>query len=492
MKRFDYYQPQTLKEAFSHMEKCEGRAKYIAGGTDILVKMKQRAIQPEALVSLRGISALSNISHNGGLSLGSMTPIRELEGDPVIVQEYPALAKAASLLANPQVRNVATVGGNLCNAAPSADCAPPLLVMQAILKLQGPGGEREVSIDKFFTGPGDNCMEPGEALTHIHIPKKANHTGMAFLKVGRVAQDIAVVNAAALLVVDKKRCVECRLAVGAVAPVPVRLRNVEKLIEGEEIGPELLDRVSQMVEQAVSPITDVRSTQEYRRIMSGVLIKRAIVQALRNAEGARPPRLGESNGGQGSANAELTQAWKPSRIDSELDSKKSEFRIPNSEFRRVISFNLNGYQVSAEVESHKMLLQVIRDEFQLTGTKEGCGEGECGSCTMLVDGVSVDSCLYPAFEIEGKRVTTIEGILREGNALHPIQQAFVENGGVQCGFCTPGMIMSAKALLDEIPNPTDEQVKRGISGNLCRCTGYVQIIDSIKKAAEKIAREMRI
>jgi carbon-monoxide dehydrogenase small subunit len=154
--------------------------------------------------------------------------------------------------------------------------------------------------------------------------------------------------------------------------------------------------------------------------------------------------------------------------------------------KKKINFILNGYQVSAEVESHKMLLQVIRDEFQLTGTKEGCGEGECGSCTVLVDGVSVDSCLYPAFEIEGKRVTTIEGMLGEGNALHPIQQAFVENGGVQCGFCTPGMIMSAGALLDEIPNPTDEQIKRGISGNLCRCTGYVQIIEAIKKAAEKL------
>jgi carbon-monoxide dehydrogenase small subunit len=131
-------------------------------------------------------------------------------------------------------------------------------------------------------------------------------------------------------------------------------------------------------------------------------------------------------------------------------------------------------------------LQVIRDEFQLTGTKEGCGEGECGSCTVLVDGMSVDSCLYPALEIEGKKVTTIEGMLGEGNTLHPIQEAFVENGGVQCGFCTPGMIMSAKALLDETPNPSEEQIKRGISGNLCRCTGYVQIIDSIKKAAENL------
>jgi carbon-monoxide dehydrogenase small subunit len=154
--------------------------------------------------------------------------------------------------------------------------------------------------------------------------------------------------------------------------------------------------------------------------------------------------------------------------------------------KKIINFILNGYEVSAEVESHKMLLQVIRDEFQLTGTKEGCGEGECGSCTVLVDGMSVDSCLYPAFDVEGKTVTTIEGLLGEGHTLHPIQEAFVESGGVQCGFCTPGMIMSAKALLDEIPDPSDAQIKRGISGNLCRCTGYVQIIDSIKKAAERL------
>lgn len=280
MKKFDYYQPQTLKEAFSLMEKLKGRAKYIAGGTDILVRIKQKAIHPDTLISLRGIDGLKTVNHNGALSLGSMIPFRDLEGDPVIARDYPALARAVSVLANPQVRNVATMGGNLCNSAPSADCAPPLLVMQAHLKLQGLGGEREVPIDKFFTGPGENCMEAEEVLTQIQVPKKANHTGMAFLKVGRVAQDIAVVNAAVLLVMDKKKCQECRLAVGAVAPAPLRLRSVEKLIAGEEIGPELLDRVSQMVEQEVSPITDVRSTEEYRRIMSGVLIKRAIVQAM--------------------------------------------------------------------------------------------------------------------------------------------------------------------------------------------------------------------
>ena len=284
MKKFDYYQPQTLKEAFSFMEKLKGRAKYIAGGTDILVRIKQRAIQPEALVSLRGISTLNNVSHNGGLSLGSMTPIRDLERDPVIVRDYPALAQAVSLLANPQVRNVATVGGNLCNSAPSADSAPPLMVMGATLKLQGPSGERGVPIDDFFTGPGENCMEAEEALTEIQIPERVDQSGMAFLKLGRVAQDIAIVNAAALIVMDKKKCGQCRLAVGAVAPVPLRLKKVEKLVEGEEIGPEILDRVGQMVQEEVSPITDVRSTEEYRRIMSGVLIKRAIKKAMKQID----------------------------------------------------------------------------------------------------------------------------------------------------------------------------------------------------------------
>ena len=154
--------------------------------------------------------------------------------------------------------------------------------------------------------------------------------------------------------------------------------------------------------------------------------------------------------------------------------------------KKIIDFTLNGREVSADVESHKMLLQVLRDTFQLTGTKDGCGQGECGACTVLVDGISIDSCLYPAFEVDGKSVTTIEGLVREGNKLHPIQEAFVENGGIQCGFCTPGMIMSTKALLDENPDPTDEDIKKGISGNLCRCTGYVQIVDSIKKAAKSL------
>lgn len=157
--------------------------------------------------------------------------------------------------------------------------------------------------------------------------------------------------------------------------------------------------------------------------------------------------------------------------------------------KRVIEFTLNGNAVSAEAESHKMLLEVLRDTFEMTGTKEGCGQGECGACTVLIDGISINSCLYPVFEVEGKSVTTVEGLIGEGGKLHPIQEAFVQKGGIQCGFCSPGMILSAKALLDENPAPNEDDIKKGISGNLCRCTGYVQIIDSIKDAATRFSSQ---
>jgi carbon-monoxide dehydrogenase small subunit len=159
--------------------------------------------------------------------------------------------------------------------------------------------------------------------------------------------------------------------------------------------------------------------------------------------------------------------------------------------KRLIRFILNGFQVEVEAEAHKMLLDILRDNFELTGTKEGCGQGECGACTVLVDGLSVNACLFPAFEVEGRTVLTIEGLIKEGASLDPIQEAFIEAGAVQCGFCMPGMVMSAKALLDENPNPTEEEIRQGISGNLCRCTGYVQIVEAIKLASQKILEAKR-
>jgi carbon-monoxide dehydrogenase small subunit len=150
-----------------------------------------------------------------------------------------------------------------------------------------------------------------------------------------------------------------------------------------------------------------------------------------------------------------------------------------------IKLTVNGKLYELSVPPGETLVEVIRDDLGLTGTKEGCGLGECGACTVIMEGKAVNSCLVLATEADGKQITTIEG-LADGDKLHPIQQAFVDHGGFQCGFCTPGMIMSAKALLDKNPTPSEEEIRRGIAGNLCRCTGYTKIIESIKAAAKNM------
>ncbi len=154
--------------------------------------------------------------------------------------------------------------------------------------------------------------------------------------------------------------------------------------------------------------------------------------------------------------------------------------------RKRISFALNGNRMEMDIEPHWSVLHFLREELEFMGTKSGCESGECGACTVIINGKAVNACLFPAMELEGATVTTIEGLAKPGGELHPLQSAFIEHGGVQCGFCTPGMIMAAKALLDENPNPSDEEIRHALAGNICRCTGYVQIIDAVRAACRAI------
>jgi len=155
---------------------------------------------------------------------------------------------------------------------------------------------------------------------------------------------------------------------------------------------------------------------------------------------------------------------------------------------KTITVTVNGNPVTLDVREDANLLSVLNDDLQLAGAKEGCGAGECGACTVIVDGVAVASCLYPACEADGRQVETVEGLVLKSGGLHPLQKAFVEGGAVQCGFCTPGMIMSAKALLDRNPAPVAQEVKVALAGNICRCTGYTQIVEAVLAAAEEMRK----
>ena len=159
---------------------------------------------------------------------------------------------------------------------------------------------------------------------------------------------------------------------------------------------------------------------------------------------------------------------------------------------REVKFKLNGNQMQMVMEDDWTLLHLLREELGLTGAKEGCGSGECGACTVIVDGRAVNSCLYFAVEVDGAEVLTIEGLAAADGALHPLQKSFVENGGIQCGFCSPGMILSAKALLDENPHPSEDEIKHALAGNLCRCTGYVPIFNSVQAVIEKVSENIDV
>jgi aerobic carbon-monoxide dehydrogenase small subunit len=151
--------------------------------------------------------------------------------------------------------------------------------------------------------------------------------------------------------------------------------------------------------------------------------------------------------------------------------------------KQTIRFHLNDKPVELDVEPDLFLISLLRDHLKMTGTKEGCGTGDCGACTVLLDGRAVNSCIFPALELDGRNVTTIEGLADEEGRLHPLQKAFVEHGAIQCGYCTPGLVLSAKALLDENPNPTEEEIRHAIAGNLCRCSGYGRIVRAIRAAS---------
>jgi carbon-monoxide dehydrogenase medium subunit len=282
-----YFAPKSIKEAISLFSELGGKAKVISGGTDLLMQMKQRELLPECMISLGDIPDLDYIQYDEirGLKIGALTHVVNIENSPLIRSKFRILAQGASLLGTPAIRNQATIGGNLCNAAPSADMAPPLLALGAMVKIEGAAGEKIVPLENFFTGPGQTILGNNHLLTEIQVPNLLPRSGGVYLKQTRSqGADLALVGVAALVVMEGKILRDVKIALGAVAPTPIRAKRAEEILKGNELNNILLEASSQAAVNETEPIDDVRSSADYRRKLVALLTKRAVTQAVEQAE----------------------------------------------------------------------------------------------------------------------------------------------------------------------------------------------------------------
>ncbi|MDH7486244.1 MAG: FAD binding domain-containing protein [Anaerolineae bacterium] len=460
--------PSTRSEALALLAEHGEDARVIAGGTDLILELERGVRHAPTLVDITRIPGLDSIAlEDGMIRLGPLVTHSQAVASRLLVQRAFPLALSCWQVGSPQIRNQATVAGNLVNASPAGDAITPLWALGASVTLASrQRGERVLPFEEFFLGVRRTALQPDEMLVSVQFPPlQANERG-TFLKLGlRQAQAIAVVNVAVVLAFDGGRVSRARIALGSVAPTIIRAPEAEESLVGQPLTEETVARAGELAAAAARPIDDIRVSAAYRRAMVRVLTVRALRQLAEGSERSGWPVHPITLRGKEVADCGLRIA------DCGLAGPDS-----------TVCFIVNGRQVAVKGAGQKTLLRMLREDLGLTGTKEGCAEGECGACTVWLNGMAVQSCLVPAPRVHGGRVTTIEGLASEGR-LHPVQEAFIEEGAVQCGYCTPGLIMSAAALLAELPQPERAEIQQALAGNLCRCTGYFKVIRAIERAA---------
>ena len=284
--RFEYHAPSSLEEALLLLGEKGAGARVLAGGTDLMVKMRHGMLNPGALIAIKGIAGLDGISFDSrkGLTIGATALLADVASNTKIRRKYPAVSDAARETANVQIRNMGTLVGNLCNAAPSADNAPVLLALSAEVVLQSLQGKRRLPLAQFFTGPGVTAMEPEEILTSVFVPLPPPHSGASYQHLSaRGKVDIAAVGVAAMVTMNGNRCEKARIFLGAVAPIPMRATKTERVVEGKALTPKVLAETGRQAAREARPITDVRAGAAYRRQMTAVLTRRALTKARQRA-----------------------------------------------------------------------------------------------------------------------------------------------------------------------------------------------------------------
>lgn len=451
--------PETLAAALEAWHDASADVRLVAGGTDLVVEQQRGVKRAQRLIDLSALEEeLKYVRRDGDVfALGALATHNDVIGSADLRCEALPLVQACMEVGAPQIRTRATVAGNLVTASPANDTITPLLAMDAQLVLASIGGERIVPLHEFYPGFRRTAMRAGEIVREVRFRGLGQRRGV-FLKLGlRRAQAISVVNIAVVLELQDRIVCDARVALGCVAPTVVRMDSVENLLQGAALDEQTIRRAAIGASQSVAPIDDLRSSAAYRRDAVAALVTQALEAIAEERETSGVPMF-------------------PVLLETAAERRKP----PSVSAGRIVA-EVNGRRCELPTAMRSTLLDALRD-VGLTGVKEGCAEGECGACTVWLNGMAVMSCLVPAAQAHGASVTTIEG-LAERAELHPLQHAYIARGAVQCGFCIPGMLMAGAKLLEERAEPTRTECQTAISGNLCRCTGYRKILDAMEEAA---------
>jgi xanthine dehydrogenase iron-sulfur cluster and FAD-binding subunit A len=493
----NYYTVSSLDEALALLAQHGEKARIISGATDLLIEI-ERGVR-RGIETLIDISRVANadritLDGEGWIHLGPLVTHNHCVASKLIVERALPLAQACWEVGAPQIRNRATVAGNLITASPANDTITPLMALDTVVTLvsvraDAIRGSRRVPLREFYSGVRKTVMQPDELLTDISFPAlKETERGM-FIKLAlRRAQAISVVDVAVIVDFDSaqntalaERPVRgARIALGSVAPTIIRAPEAETYLEGKTLTPEVIARSGELAQAAARPIDDIRGPADYRSEMVKVTVMRALRAIVAGEQRGWLPERPIMLWGQVGAQPYSPRSPEGSKPFQGTERAKRASPLHHNADEPIVT-RINGREYTLSGGNDKTLLRLLREDAHLIGTKEGCAEGECGACTVFLDGAAVMSCMVPAPRAHGAEIITVEGLATNGQ-LHPIQQAFIEEGAVQCGYCTPGFLMAGAKLLEEQPHPDQWEIEQAITGNLCRCTGYYKIVSAFARA----------